>query len=154
MDGVLQVSRGMQRLFIAVFLFLIAANVNAQVGTDSILREVTLPGAVDYALKHQPQIRQSMIDEQIAEDRIRGRLAEWYPQLNFNYNYQHNFILQKSLIGGNLVRLGQYNTSSLQFTGSQYIFNRDLLLANRTKNDVRLQAKQSTTSDKIDLVVN
>jgi outer membrane protein TolC len=67
---------------------------------------------------------------------------------------QHNFLLQKSLINGNLVKLGQDNTSSAQFSASQYIFDRNLLLAKRTRADVRLQAKQSTASDKIDLVVD
>ncbi len=119
--------------------------------TDSLLKEVTLKSAVEYAIKHQPLIQQSLIDEQITNDRIKSKLAEWYPQVNFNYNYQHNFLLQKSLIAGNLVTLGQNNTSAAQFTASQYIFNRDLLLARRTKGDVKLQSKQETESDKIDL---
>lgn len=121
---------------------------------DSLLKEVTLEKAVEYALRHQPVIQQSLIDEQITETRIKSKLAEWYPQVNFNYNYQHNFVLQKTLIGGNLVQLGQNNTSAAQFSASQYIFNRDLLLARRTKEDVRLQSQQFTTADKIDLVVN
>lgn len=144
-----------KKIFQTTLFFLLPAFIWAQpLQGDSLLKEVTLKNAVAYAIKHQPVIQQSLIDEQITDTRIKSKLSEWYPQVNFNYNLQHNFLLQKTLIGGNLVRLGQDNTSSAQFTASQYIFNRDLLLAKRTKGDVRLQSKQSTVSDKIDLVVN
>ncbi|MEO6489536.1 MAG: TolC family protein [Ferruginibacter sp.] len=126
----------------------------AQSPNDSILREVTIQSAIDYAIKRHPAILQSSIDERITEANIRSRLSEWYPQLNFNYNLQHNFIVQKTMIGGNTVQVGSDNTSSGQFSVSQYIFNRNVLLANRTKDDVRLQSRQFTSSDKIDLAVN
>lgn len=137
-----------------LFLLISFAGMSQSNASDSVLKEVTLEKAVEYALRHQPVIQQSLIDEQITETRIKSKLAEWYPQVNFNYNYQHNFVLQKTLIGGNLVQLGQNNTSAAQFSASQYIFNRDLLLARRTKADVRLQSQQFTTANKIDLVVN
>ncbi|MES1221033.1 MAG: TolC family protein, partial [Bacteroidota bacterium] len=78
----------------------------------------------------------------------------WYPQLNFNYNLQHNFQVQTSIIGGNPVKLGVNNTSYGQFGFTQAIFNRDVLLANRSADDVRKQAKQNTVSNKIDIAVN
>src|SRR5437868_1400939 len=116
--------------FVFTIFFLLPGTLWAQTPTgDSLLKEVTLKTAIEYAIKRQPLIQQSLIDEQITNDRIKSKLADWYPQVNFNYNYQHNFLLQKSLIAGNLVSLGQNNTSAAQFTASQYIFNRDLLLA-------------------------
>ncbi|MEO8770876.1 MAG: TolC family protein [Ferruginibacter sp.] len=143
------------KLFTAVILFSLPAQLFAQTQPgDSLLKEVTLKNAVEYAIRRQPLIQQSLIDEQITDSKIKSKLADWYPQVNFNYNIQHNFLLSKSLINGNLVKLGQDNTSAAQFTASQYIFNRDLLLAKQTKGDVRLQAKQATASDKIDLVVS
>ncbi len=121
---------------------------------DSLLPKVTLPDAIAYALKRQPTIQQSLLDEQITAARIKNKLADWYPQVNFNYNLQHNFLVPIAIIGGNTVKLGVDNTSSGQFTASQAIFNRDVLLAKRTREDVLLQALQSTSSDKIDLAVN
>jgi len=121
---------------------------------DSLLAEVTLPNAIAYAIKRQPLIEQSLLDEKITSARIRSKLADWYPQVNFNYNLQHNFIVQTTVIGGNAVQIGANNTSAGQFTATQAIFNRDVLLAQRTKGDVLLQAKQATSSDKIDLAVN
>ena len=121
---------------------------------DSILQQVTLKNAVDYAIIHQPQIRQSLIDEAILETTIKSKLADWFPQINFNYNLQHNFIVQTTIIGGNPIKLGVNNTSGGLFSFSQAIFNRDVLLASRTKIDVRLQAKQVTSNDKISLAAN
>lgn len=121
---------------------------------DSLLQDATLPNVIQYALKRQPIVQQSLIDEKITDLEIKSKLADWYPQINFNYVYQHNFQVQTAIIGGNLIKLGVNNTSGLQFTGTQTIFNRDVLIANRTKNDVRLQAKQQTASNKIDVVAN
>jgi outer membrane protein TolC len=121
---------------------------------DSLLKEVTLKSAIDYAIAHQPKIQQSLIDEQITGSNIKSKLADWYPQVNFNYNLQHNFLLPSSVFAGNTVKLGVNNTSAGQFTASQTIFNKDVLLAKRTKDDVLLQTTQNTSANKIDLVTN
>ncbi len=146
-----------KRLFLpAVFVFIcspifVLAQINQR---DSLLTEVTLKSAVDYAIVRQPLIQQSLVDQEILETTIRNKLADWYPQINFNYSLQHNFIVQTAVIGGNVVKLGVNNTSAGQFTFSQAIFNRDVFLARKTQTDVRLQARQLTSSDKIDLAAN
>lgn len=142
--------------WLAVILILLTPVIAvAQAGSkDSLLTEVTLQKAIEYAIEKQPLIQQSLVDEQILESTIRSRLADWYPQLGFNYNLQHSFIVQTAVIGGNNVQLGASNTSSGQFTFSQAIFNRDVFLASRTRTDARLQARQLTSSDKIYLASN
>ena len=143
------------RIIISIILLLQPFFIFSQTNVkDSILQEVTLKNAVDYAIVHQPQIRQSIIDEAILETTIKSKLADWFPQINFNYNLQHNFIIQTTIIGGNPIKLGVGNTSGGLFSISQAIFNRDVLLASRTKTDVRLQAKQVTSNDKIILAAN
>jgi len=122
--------------------------------SDTLLQEVTLQKAVEYAIKNQPLIQQSLLDEKITASEIRSKLADWYPQVNFNYSLQHNFIVQKTVIGGNPVQLGSDNTSAVQFGASQYIFNRDALLARRTKGNVLSLSEQTTSSYKIDLAAN
>ncbi|MCF2487344.1 TolC family protein [Dyadobacter sp. CY347] len=119
-----------------------------------LLEQATLQAVVDYAIKNQPIVQQSLIDERITENQIRSRLADWYPQINFNYNLQHNFIVQTSIIAGNPVKLGVSNISAAQFTLSQQIFNRDVLLANQTKREVLLAASQNTSFNKTDIAVN
>ncbi|MFN8360496.1 MAG: TolC family protein [Candidatus Kapaibacterium sp.] len=120
---------------------------------DSLMPEVTLPKAITYAIKRQPVIRQAILDEEITAGQIRSKLADWYPQVNFNYLLQHNFLLPTSQIGGNAIKIGTDNTSALQLTLTQNIFNRDVLLASSTKEDVLQQSRQHTISSKIDLAV-
>ncbi len=137
------------------FAMMVSFAVKAQAPkSDSLLKEVTLKAAIDYAIKNQPRIQQSLIDEQITASNIRSRLADWYPQVNFGYNLQHNFLLPTAFIQGNAIRSGVNNTSGALFTASQTIFNRDVLLARRTKGDVELQSKQTTSNNKIDLAVS
>ena len=52
------------------------------------------------------------------------------------------------------MKLGVKNISAAQFTLSQQIFNRDVLLANQTKRDVLLAAGQATSATKIDIAVD
>lgn len=125
----------------------------AQTGEDSLLKDATLNACVSYALVHQPLIRQSLLDENIVEKQIQEKLADWYPQVNFNYSLQHSFELPVSYFSGGYVRNGTFNTSNIGLNVTQNIFNRDALFASRTANDVRIQAKQNTSFNKIDLAV-
>ena len=126
----------------------------AQSPKDSVLQAATLDNVVGYALTHQPAVKQAEVDEEIANKLIKGKLADWYPQINFTYNYYRYLDLQSSIIGGNVVRFGVENTSSAQLTATQNIFNRDALLASSTASKVRIQAGQNTSRSKIDVVVN
>ena len=143
-----------KRIFLPFLALLFPVIMFSQAANDSLLQQATLQNVVAYAIKHQPLVEQSLIDESIVNNTIKSKLADWYPQVNFNYNLQHNFQVQTSIIGGNPVRLGVGNTSAAQFTGSQLLFNRDVLLALRSKGDVLAQAKQTTESRKIDVAVN
>jgi outer membrane protein len=149
-----QIKRG--SYFFSGFLFFVCWSIkaNSQQNPDSLLQQATLSNVIQYALKRQPAVQQSLVDEKITELQVKSRLSEWYPQVNFNYLYQHNFQVQTSVIGGNPVRLGVSNTSAFQFGATQAIFDRDVLLANRTKGNVLLQSKQQTENTKVDVVVN
>ena len=141
-------------LFFVVFEFATANKSISQSSNDSVLQNATLNNCVQYALLHQPTVQQSLIDESITEKGIQTKLGDWYPQLNFNYNIQNFFQLPSTYFGGNVVQSGTYNNSTFGLAVTQNIFTRDLLLANRTASDVRKQIKQSTVSNKIDVVVN
>jgi len=128
---------------------------------DSVLNEATLPNVIAYAMNHQPAIQQSVIDQQTTETTIQTKLADWYPQLNFNYNLLHNFLLQANKVptqltpdGSGIVRFGATNTSLAQFALTQNIFNRDVFLASKTATQVRVQAAQNTSARKISLAVS
>ena len=139
-------------LFSGIFFFY---DVSAQeADKDSLLQDATLDKVVQYALVHQPAVQQALTDEEITNKVIKGKLADWYPQINFTYNYQHYTDLQSSVIGGNVIKFGVENTSSTQFTATQNLFNRDVLIASQTASKVRIFASQNTSRSKIDVVVN
>ena len=109
---------------------------------------------MQYALAHYPLIQQALLDEQITEHKIKSKLADWFPQINLSANYQNNFKLPAINFNGTVITSGTYNTSFVGLNGTQNIFNRDVLLASKSANDVRKQVRQTTTSDKIDVAVN
>lgn len=140
---------------ITIIIFLFAAHDGfSQKAQDSLLAAPDLPNIIQYALKRQPLVQQALADERVTELQIKSKLADWYPQVNFNYLYQHNFQVQTSVIGGNTIKLGVNNTSALQFDATQNIFDRDVLLAFRTKGDVLKQSQQQTENTRIELVAN
>src|SRR4051812_34363306 len=49
------------------------------VSESATLTNAGLQDVIQYAIKNQPSIQQSVVDERITEDQIRTRLADWYP---------------------------------------------------------------------------
>ena len=145
--------------FIGFFLG-IQGGVLAQKTPDMLGQQAQLPDCIRYALENQPLIRQSLIDQEIADRTVRSALAAWYPQLNAGYNVLHYLKLPVTLIPDAAtgerrpVTLGAKNTSTASFSLSQTVFSRDVLLASRTADAYRVQASQTTTDNKIDVVVN
>ncbi|GAB3011121.1 outer membrane channel protein TolC [Spirosoma pulveris] len=137
-----------------------SGTVFAQKTTDSLARQAYLPDCIQYALGHQPIVRQSVIDQEIAERTVQSSLSAWYPQIGAGYNILHYLKLPVTLIPDATtgerrpVALGAQNTSTASFSLTQSIFSRDLLLASRTADTYRAQATQTTVRNKIDVVVN
>jgi len=144
----------MKRIFISSGFSLFVLFASAQKAQPDTLANATLQACVQFALKHYPLVQQALLDEQITDRQIKSKLADWYPQVNLNANYQNNFQLPAILFGGQIVRSGAYNQSTVGVALSQNIFTRDVLLALKTKNDVMTNVRQQTTSDKIDVTVN
>ncbi|MBC9914044.1 TolC family protein [Chitinophaga varians] len=126
----------------------------AQQPADSVLTSATLQDCIRYALAHQPVLKQSQIDEAITDRTVKSKLADWYPQINLDYNLQHYMELPTSIFGGNATKVGVANTSTAGFGLNQNIFTRDLLLASNTAKAVRKQSKQNTVRNQIDVVAD
>ena len=143
-----------------LLLLLYPAMLYPQAITDSSAQSLTLQSCIRYGLEHQPAIRASQIDEEITETTIKNKLADWYPQLNLNANIQHYLKMPVSIFPDlnnpsgpkREIQTGVRNVSTPQLALTQTIFNRDVLLASRTAKDVRLQARQTTNANKIDVV--
>jgi outer membrane protein TolC len=138
-----------------LIVFLIPSALLFAQNKDSLptIREANLQNCIQYAINHNPDIQNAKINESITETIIKSKLADWYPQLNLNYNLQHNFQLNTLNFNGNLITSGSRNTSGIQLGATQNIFNRDVLLASRTSKDVRLSASENTEAQKINLAV-
>ncbi len=135
-----------------IIILFFPALVSAQpYNRDTILSEATLESCIRYAIAHNPEIKNAKLNEDITEAIIRTKLAEWFPQINLNYNLQHNFKLPTLNFNGMLIHTGTINTSGAQLGATQNIFNRDVLLASRTSKDVRLQAQQNTREQNINI---
>ncbi len=143
----------MKRLFISIGFSILVLVVSAQKAPDT-LSNATLQACVQYALKHYPLVQQALLDELITDRQIKSKLADWYPQINLNANYQNNFQLPAVAFNGATIKSGTYNTSTVGVALTQNLFTRDVLLAARTKGDVMTNIRQQTVSDKIDLAVN
>jgi outer membrane protein len=139
-------------LFIFIVVLFPARILQAQ-ANDSLptLQQANLQNCIEYAIQHNPDIQNAKINQDITETLIKSKLADWYPQINFTYNLQHNFQLPTLNFNGNITHTGTENTSGANFGVTQNIFNRDVLLASRTAKDVRLSAAETTKEQKIDL---
>ena len=146
--------RAGRMIFILLFFFR-PAYTQAHAASDSLSGAVTLQNCVRYALAHQPSVEKSLLDEEITERSIKGKLADWYPQVNFNYYVQHFPEAPTSIgIAGGLMEVasGLPNVSAGQFSLSQTLFNRDVLLASSSASDVRRRAAEQTIGNKISVV--
>lgn len=147
--------KGVAHIAICIFILAILPfGLKAQSDTSSfILNNATLENCIHYAINHNPDILNAKINEQITESSIKSKLADWYPQVNFTYNLQHNFQLPTNNFNGNLSHSGTYNTSGANIGVTQNIFNKDALLASRTANDIRKSTIEITQNQKINLAV-
>jgi outer membrane protein TolC len=136
-----------------LIVFLFPIFVNGQYASDTLLLQATLDNCIQYAIQQNPGLKNAKLDEEIVDASIKSRLADWYPQINLNYNLQHNFKLPTININGNLIHTGLKNTSNAELGATQNIFNRDVLLALRTGKDVRMQAQQNIKEQNIDIAV-
>jgi outer membrane protein len=114
----------------------------------------SLEECIVYALNHQTNIRQSVINEQITEREIKVSLSDWYPQIGFSGNYQYNFQRPTAIFNNSAQQIGTTVASGGFFGLNQTIFNREVVIAQQSAGDVRLNAKQNTTSTRIDVVSN
>ncbi len=128
---------------------------------EPIPDSITLEQVIAYTLKNQPLIRQSQLDEEIAEREIRVGLAGWMPQLGATGRYQHYLRLPVAVFpnvnvpGGppQIIQIGLKNTSNMLLQLDQTLFSNDLLFASKGARYLRQQAKQVTENNKINAVV-
>ena len=150
---------------ISLFLFVLSLNTYAQqltarpVAGDGMIDSnagLTLSECLKFALKNQPALNQSFIDEAIARTNNNIAFSSWLPQVGGAANYQHYFQLPTAFTEINGVTTpvasGVYNYSIPSVTATQTLFNTDAMLAIKAARLNILGARQNTASAKIYLV--
>ena len=117
---------------------------------------LTLNDCLKFALKNQPTLNQSLIDQSIANINKKIATSSWFPQISGSANYQNYLQLPTafSTVNGNLtaIKSGVFNYSIPQFTATQSIFSTDLIFASKIAGLNKEASIQSTTETKINLV--
>lgn len=126
------------------------------------IKDLTLQECINYALLHQPALNQSLINIDIAKATNAINLSGWLPQVNVTGNLIH--YIQLGLVPTSTTSIGSTgspatgsqprysNTFIPQLAASQALFNPSLLYAAKTAPVYIKQAKEVTTSTKINLV--
>jgi outer membrane protein len=133
----------------------------AQSQPDEISGTADLSTCVDYALKHQPLVQQLRLNEEISNRDIGIALSDWFPQIEATAGWQHYLKLPVSLFPDftnpsgpkREITTAVENTSSLQFSATQVLYNNDVFIAGKSARFYRLKSAQTTKESKISLVV-
>lgn len=120
-------------------------------------RALTLEQCIDFALKHQPAINQSLINVSIARATNGINLSGWLPQVNVTGNLTHYNTLPTAFVktaGGTTTeqKTGVINTAAPVLSVTQTIFNPSLLYAYKAAPLYVKQAEQITDSTRINIV--
>jgi outer membrane protein len=144
------------RYLLPILIWFLPFTVAAQTTVDTSAKVVTLKQCVDFALRNQPAVRQSAIDEAINERDIKISLSAWLPQINGSGSYDYYFkgtpvattgSAAFPTTGGNI-----NNISTLGLQASQVIYNNDVLQAAKAAKYSRLYYKQNMVSSQINVV--
>jgi outer membrane protein TolC len=144
--------------FLTAILFFSAVSTYSQndLSSDSV-KSYTLGDCIKYALKNQPTLKQSIINQSIVRTSNAINLSGWLPQLSLSGSLVHYNQLPTSLVstsGGQPVatHTGVTNTFIPEFSASETIFAPQLLSAANIAPLYNKQAEQVTDSTKIFLV--
>ncbi len=139
-------------------MFLSMLSVQAQEGS------FTLKEAVDYAIKHNVNIKTSQLDAVSAEARIGEIRAAGLPQVAVNLNLSDNVIIQRVFLPANFadpnasadappvaVQFGVKYSGSAAATLNQLIFSGSYFIGLRAANTYRELASKTVTQSKVNV---
>jgi outer membrane protein TolC len=145
-------------LFTGVFLCLTANSFAQDFDTTNTAQQFTLKDCIDYALKHQPTVKQSEINITVAKVTNSINEADLYPQLNGSATATHYFQLPPTATSssgtGTVVAPGVQNTAIPSLQVSQAIFSPALIYAVRSAPLYVKAAEEVNDSTKIGVVAN
>ncbi|MDX5347785.1 MAG: TolC family protein, partial [Hymenobacteraceae bacterium] len=126
----------------------------AQTQPEAPGQPLTLNECISYAMANQPEVKQAELDEAIGEREIKAELSGWLPQIGLQFNASHNFKLQTTAFGDQLITIGKKNNSNLLLQANQTLYSNEVFFASRAARFTRLSLDQNTINQKINTVVD
>lgn len=149
------------KFFACLLLVGIASAADAQ-NPDTVVMDMST--CLRYAVRHQPGLRASLLNQRIVDYDVKGALSDWLPQVSGTADVERYFQPSQSFFPDSLITPGSsgYTTfpsspnyvSTLGLGITQNIYNRDVMLASRTSKNYRRYAGESVDSARIELVVD
>jgi len=148
----------LKKINIILIFSIFSSTIISSQSTDTIPVNAKLADCIRYALKNQPVLKQTILDEAISKQNTRISLSDWLPQIGANANIIRNYQLPVEYASyGSITEKGTaglLNTSGANLYLNQMIYSNELLLAGRSARYYHQKASQITESEKIDVVVN
>jgi outer membrane protein TolC len=143
--------------FILCLLVVAKPNFAQHADTSNLPAALSLHGCIDFALSHQPSIKQTAVDIEIAKTTNAINLAGLLPQANLNGTLTHYLSLPTNFVnsGGTITKqkTGIENTFVPAITVTQSLFSPSLLYAKEAAPLYVKQAEQVSDSTKINIIV-
>ena len=140
-----------------LFLMMAAAGcfslrANAQDST-SLPENATLSNLIEFALDNRAAVQQATLDEEIGEREIASALSGWFPQINANASYNRNIKVPTTVIGDQVISMGQKNVGAVVLQADQQLLNPGLMQASKAAKFIRQQNALNTENSRINTVV-
>lgn len=119
----------------------------------SLPQNATLEEIIDFALRNRASIQQAYIDEEIGEREIASALSGWFPQISAIGSYNNNIIIPTTVIGDQVIKMGQNHTSAVVLQADQQILNPGLIQAAKAAKFIRERNTLQTENAEINMVV-
>src|SRR5690606_11081168 len=101
----------------------------AQDNATDLPQDARLQDLIDFALDNRATVQQALLDEEIGEREIASALSGWYPQINATGTYNYNIKIPTTVIGDQVIVMGQNHASAVVLQADQQLLNPGLMQA-------------------------
>jgi len=125
----------------------------AQDNAKNLPQDARLQDLIDFALDNRATVQQALLDEEIGEREIASALSGWYPQINATGTYNYNVKIPTTVIGDQVIVMGQKHASAAVLQADQQLLNPGLMQAAKAAKYIRQQNALNTENSTINTVV-
>lgn len=144
------------------FIFCLSGLTPVQAQQKDTVANFSLQDAINYAQKHQVNVLNAQIDEQIAKNKVKQTTGIGLPQISTNFTFQDFLKVPTSLIPGEIfgqpgqkipVKFGVKYNSSLGLEASQLLFDGSYLVGLQASRTYKELSEKNTRRNKIETAV-